>query len=173
MRSLRHSFASFVGALSRASNWLAAVIVLTAMMLMVSTDVILRYIFNSPLVGGREISGLMLMSIVFLSVAYCWTEDGHIRMTLIYGRLGFRGRSLLDVIATSTGLFFWGLLFFQSCIDISYAIRINEVGDESGLQLWPARLLLSFGLIIFCLELVVSLVKALIKIFHQDKEEER
>ena len=143
-------------------NWIALVIILTSMILLVTVDVLLRYVFNSPLTWGTEVNGWMLMAVVFMSIGYCWVQGGHIRMDLIYAHANSRGKAIMDILAAGVGLFLWGILLYQTCLDISSSIKLDEIGSESGIPLFPLRLLMALGLIAFCLQLAVSILRGFV-----------
>lgn len=154
-------FDSVVSKITESLNWFGLSILLTGMALLVTSDVIMRYVLNSPIRWATDINGILLMIIVFFSLAHCWVEGGHIRMTILYERLGMRGKAVLNVLAAGCGLFFWGLLFYQSLIDISQAKILHETTDDAGILLWPMRGMLSIGLLIFTLSLFMSFIRAL------------
>ena len=51
---------------------------------LVSVDVVLRYVFNAPLLWGNEIGALLLLLVFFASLPHCTNHGGHIRMELFY-----------------------------------------------------------------------------------------
>ena len=91
-------YLSFV---TRVINWIALVIILSLMMVLITADVCLRYVFNSPLGWGHEVNALMLVAVVFFGLAHCWVENGHIRMELLYSKMSARGKALADMLAAA------------------------------------------------------------------------
>jgi TRAP-type C4-dicarboxylate transport system permease small subunit len=151
-------------------NWFAVTIVLTLLMVLVSVNAAMRYGFNSPIAWAEDVVGLLLITLVFFSLSHCWVEGGHVRMTLIYEHLKGRGKAVLEVLAAGAGLFFWGLLFYRSLLDISSAIELHEMMDVSGIILWPLRSLLSVGLLMLNLQMVVSFIDAFTKMLRKESE---
>ena len=141
------------------SNWIALSVVLTFMMLFINYDILLRYAFNSPLEWGTELSGLILVAIVFWSIGYCYVQGGHIRVEIVLNMLGPRWRKIVERVTAGIALFFWGSLFYQTCIDIGSAIEFNEIGYSSEIKLWPFRVIMAVGLLTFCLELLFVLLR--------------
>jgi TRAP-type C4-dicarboxylate transport system permease small subunit len=162
--------ASVIGRASKILNWFGVSIVLTLLMVLVAVNAVMRYGFNLPIIWAEDVVGLMLITLVFFALSYCWVADGHVRMTLLYDRLSGRGRAVLDVLAAGVGLFFWGLLFCQSLLDILSAIKLHEILDVSGIILWPFRIVLSVGLLMLNLQFVLSLIDALTKILRKEPE---
>ncbi len=66
----------------------AAVLVLLAMMLLTSADVIARYLFNRPISGAFELTEIFLATLVFLAMPLTTATDGHIRADLLPIRTG-------------------------------------------------------------------------------------
>lgn len=61
---------------------------LIGMMLTTSVDAIGRYLFNSPLQGGYEMTSLYFMVVLcFLGIAPTYSAGGHIRLDLLRGPL--------------------------------------------------------------------------------------
>ena len=63
-----------------------------SLMLMVVTQVNARHIFNSPLVGYIDIMQMLMVPLVFLCIAYCQREGGHIRVEVFMSRVLKGGR---------------------------------------------------------------------------------
>ena len=62
----------------------AATLVLTAM---VTGGVVARRVLNAPLLFVEEVSGYLVLAIVFLGLAYTLKDGGHIRVDIVFGRL--------------------------------------------------------------------------------------
>lgn len=81
-------------------------------MLVLIQEVILRYVFNAPTIWAHETT-VFLAGIAFIyGGLYCAARDRHIRVVLIYERLGPRMRRTFDVVislicAVSSAFFAW------------------------------------------------------------------
>lgn len=162
--------ASVIGRATKILNWFGVTIVLTLLMVLVAVNVVMRYGLNLPIIWAEDVVGLMLITLIFFALSHCWIEDGHVRMTLLYDRLSGRGRAVLDVLAAGVGLFFWGVLFYQSLLDVSSAMKLHEILDVSGIILWPFRIVLSVGLLMLNLQFILSLIDALTKMLRKEPE---
>lgn len=58
-------------------------------------NVILRYVFNSPLTWGEEINVILLAWFVFLPQGGLEATDKHLRLTILTDRIGQTGRTIL------------------------------------------------------------------------------
>jgi len=88
-----------------AEDWFAnlALLVLVAISLSVCLEVITRYGFNRPLRWVDEYTEYGLLYITFLATAWNLRQGGHIRIELVYERLGPRARAWCDVLGAFLG----------------------------------------------------------------------
>src|SRR3989304_4130225 len=75
-----------------------AVIILAAMMFLMTADVILRYIFGSPLPGAYELLQFMMSIVIPFGIAYCAHEKGHITVDVLFVFLPAKGQRILDCV---------------------------------------------------------------------------
>ncbi len=126
-------------------------------------EVVSRYAFNEPTSWAFELSWMLMGVIFIMGIAYALRRDEHVRVDLIYGTYSPRRRAALDV---------FGFLLVLPCIYLAgthmalYALEAYRSGEVSGASawnpvLWPFRAALAFGLIVFLLQLIAELVRAL------------
>jgi TRAP-type C4-dicarboxylate transport system permease small subunit len=144
---------------SRWCHEFGIMLVLPAMALIITVNVVMRYFFNAPISWGEEINGLLLFLTLFLSMTYTWDQKKHIRMELVYVHLKGRWRGLSDVVTAVTGIIFFGLLGLQCIFDIGYMIRTNETGEELPFPLWPFRALAALISFVFVFKLIFYVVR--------------
>jgi TRAP-type C4-dicarboxylate transport system permease small subunit len=83
------------------------------MMVLVTFEVMMRYIWNQPPMVADEFSGYMLVALCFLAMAYTWKEKGHVRITVLSNYLSPKFAAYLRL----TNL----VLAFAFSIALSYA----------------------------------------------------
>lgn len=67
-----------------------------------------RYLFGLPLEGTTTlIVDLFFPAVVFLSLAYVAEQDGHVRVELVWGRLGPHGRRIVGFLFALLIAAFW------------------------------------------------------------------
>lgn len=152
------SLVSFFLAFSRWCHELGTLLVLPAMALIITFDVVARYFFNSPLLWGEEVNGLLLFLVLMLSMTYTWDKGRHIRMELLYVRFRGGARVFADIATGITGIVFFGFLGVQSLRDIGYMKRTNEATEVLQVQLWPFRALMALICAIFVFKLLHFLI---------------
>ena len=128
---------------------------------LVTADVVLRYVFNSPIWGSKEVNGLFLVMVFFLSLCHTWDTGKHIRVEVIYGLLKGRLKTGVDVLTSLAGMVFSGLLAFHYIVDMPFVIRTGESGEELGLPFWPVKTIIAICCTLFFLRMLIHLISSL------------
>lgn len=74
------------------------------MMLLICTDVSLRYFLNKPQAWVLDITRYCLLFATFLATAWLLRRDGHIRVDIVVNSLNSSTRALLEVICSIMGV---------------------------------------------------------------------
>jgi len=125
---------------ARAASFLFRVgvrVTMPALVVLVTVDVVLRYVFNAPLQWGRDANGLLLMMTIFCALPHAWDRGYHIRMEVFYLRLSPEHRRNVDVLASVAGVIVFGLMAVQGARFVPFMIGTGETGEDLELQLWP------------------------------------
>jgi TRAP-type mannitol/chloroaromatic compound transport system permease small subunit len=69
-----------------------------AMVLIMFTDVVMRYIFRMSFVFVQELHWHLFSFIFLVGAGYTLLHDGHVRVDIFYQRLGFKGRAWVNLI---------------------------------------------------------------------------
>ena len=80
------------------SGYLASALFITIGFI-VSYEVIMRYLFNSPTIWVNEVSRFLQIWATYLALTYSFHKKDFIRLTVIYDRLNENGKKLLDFIS--------------------------------------------------------------------------
>ncbi len=161
---------SVVESISLTLHRTVIVIFLPAMGVLITTDVILRYVFDSPFIWGTEANGLLLLIVFFGSLTYCWVAKRHIRMELIYGRFKGKLKVWADIFAGLTAMLFFGMLGIQALREVPHMIEINETGEMFLIPLWPFKVYMGLCSILFFLLLLFSNLDAFLKMCREGDE---
>ncbi|MBN2125959.1 MAG: TRAP transporter small permease [Deltaproteobacteria bacterium] len=103
--------------------WLGGVLMILAI-LMVCTDVVMRYFFSSPIGGVLQFSEYILLYIPFLAAAYVLKEDGHIKIDIILNRLSPRRQALVNTVTSALGsVVLLVLTYYGAFITLDYYRR--------------------------------------------------
>ena len=88
--------------LRRVSN--VGQIVLLVMVLFVIVDIVLRRFFNSPLAWSLEVIQVMLVVVVFFSVAHTGSRRGHVSVDLFISKLPAKSQTIIDCFTYILGI---------------------------------------------------------------------
>lgn len=139
-------------------SWVAGLTIF-AMMFLVSSDVIARYFFKSPIKGTIDFGEMMLVLVGFLGMAYTQAEKGHVRIEVLTSKLSKAKRHILEAVTSFLGAFIFGLIAFQMARKGFQIITSDEVGPVTNLLFIPHAPFIfigSLGCLLFCLRLVLD-----------------
>ena len=80
------------------SGYLASALFI-AIGFIISYEVIMRYLFNSPTIWVNEVSRFLQIWATYLALTYSFHKQDFIRITVIYDRLNQTGKKILDFIS--------------------------------------------------------------------------
>lgn len=147
--------------LSEAGGYVAGAVAVLLTVL-VAASVIARRLLNAPLLITEEVSGYMVVAIVFLGLAYTMKAEGHIRADIILSHVPVRVRAVLEILATVIAFGFAGLLLAGSWRLVAEFYTQGSLSFRY-LQtpLWIPGSLLVIGAALLSLQLVAQLLKRL------------
>jgi TRAP-type mannitol/chloroaromatic compound transport system permease small subunit len=67
------------------------------LVLVVFVDVVMRYLFNTSFVFTQELEWHIFGFIFLMGAGYTLLHDGHVRVDIIYQRLGFKARAWVNL----------------------------------------------------------------------------
>ena len=67
------------------------------LVLVVFVDVVMRYLFNTSYVFTQELEWHLFGFIFLIGAGYTLLHDGHVRVDIIYQRLGLKGRGWINL----------------------------------------------------------------------------
>lgn len=95
-------------------------------MIIMSTEVVMRYFFNRPLGWAVELSTYLLVYICFLAAPYVLLQNKHVMMDIVYAKLPVNTRCWLDLISSI-------LMIFVSSIITWYSYKVTMDLFQSGM----------------------------------------
>lgn len=75
-------------------------------------ELVMRQVFGQPTIWTNEITSYLLVWFGLLGIVYAYDQNTHVRVDLVYNRLGAKGKSLCDLLESCFSLGFMTLLFF-------------------------------------------------------------
>jgi TRAP-type C4-dicarboxylate transport system permease small subunit len=123
--------------LSRQLFRLGIYVMLPALVVLVTADVVLRYVFDAPLQWARDVNGLFLLMSIAAALPHAWDRAYHIRMDVAYERFPPGLKRSVDVLSAFAGVVFFGLMAFQAAAYVPFMVRTGETGEDLLWPLWP------------------------------------
>lgn len=141
----------------RIMGWL-----MLALVLLVTIDVIARYVFNFGMVIVQE-SEWWLFSMIFLSCAgYTFLYEEHVRVDIIYSRLNKKWKNIVDLTCSFLFLFpMCVLLVWTSLWFIRDSWIVGEVSPDPGgyCCYYVLKSFIPFGFLLLSLQGIVTVYK--------------
>ena len=69
-----------------------------ALVLVIFVDVVMRYLFNTSYVFTQELEWHLFGFIFLIGAGFTLLHDGHVRVDIIYQRLGFKGQAWINLM---------------------------------------------------------------------------
>lgn len=130
---------------------------MTAMMLLVTGDVLGRYLFNRPIHGTTEITEFMMVGLLYFTLAHTQALKAHIRVDMLVSLFSPRARLICEEITYFLGFILLALITWQSLVSAIQAWKIGETTFGLILfPLFPAKVLIPIGCFIVCLRLILD-----------------
>lgn len=141
----------------KAFNGLAAAII-AFMMFLTTLDVILRYIFNSPLPGVYTLCEMLMVGAVYPAVAYVQQVKGHVRVDILIDRIKGRPRVAFELATLWIAFVSFAILTWQSG-RLAWDAWVTGDHDMGLIEYpyWPAKAMMTLGVALLVLRLITDI----------------
>lgn len=130
-----------------------------AMMLLITFDVVYRFVFARSTLMAEEFGGFLLLIVTFLPVADLMRRGGHIVVDIAIRRVPDAPAAWLRLITYLLGLLYVTIVLWQAVV---YQTQVTTLDRKSLVLLFPFRYVQPFmivGLALLWLVLVVLIVR--------------
>ena len=120
-------------------------LVLFLMMLLTTADVIGRYLFNKPVQGTFELTEIMLVTIVFSSMAFCQFSKGHISVDILVRHFPQKTQRIIDTfnyLATLVVLILISWMSFKNGVEVMNSKDMTMILE---IPIYPFVFIVSLG----------------------------
>lgn len=161
MKGFREKFGAVADNYSAGLKYVMLVgsIAIILLMLYTSGDVMGRYLLNSPLPASFELSTILLVVIVYFSLASVQASRGHLRLEFLCRRFTLRGQAGVLILSSLIGLFLFTIIAWQGW---QWALRAWQMGEHYEgiwrIPYFPSRLILTIGAFLLCIQYGIELV---------------
>jgi TRAP-type mannitol/chloroaromatic compound transport system permease small subunit len=160
--TIKMVFQKIESIITRVGDWAILVSGLMTIVMALSSTyaVVRRYIFNSPEPYSYEISTIFLCVGCVLTFASLQRHKRHLRVDFIANYLPSRVQVfLLDILGPLIGLFFVGIILWQSWQGAVYSFSVNELSSSIWQEpVWPVRFIIPICMFWLILVLICQLV---------------
>lgn len=137
-----------------------AAIVMFAVMIIVSADVFMRYVFNSPFSWAYDLISLYLMAAVFfLVLSHAYIAGAHVSVDILQQKLHAKPFRATEVITTAASFVIFVLIAW---VGWQRVVDSFEQGDVLAGAIpwptWPALALVPFGCGLLAIRLAINFV---------------
>lgn len=149
--------AHFIKIANSFSRWICwvSVAALLGMMLLTSSDVVLRYI-GYPIKGTFDVVGLLGTIVVALPLAYTQLMGRHIATELMASRGSKVVQTINNSIVCLLGVGVYALIAWQCSLLGTKVWRIGRVSDTIEIPLFPFVYVVAIGCALNCLILLID-----------------
>lgn len=156
-----HKVYSVVYQIGKVLSIISAAIII-AMMLLIVANISFR-LFGEVVQGTYEIVKLLIVIAAALAVGYTAITKGHVEIMVLITRFSQRVQTIFKAITLFISIAFLVVLMWGNVWTISQKMQINEVSDVLKIPFLPFRIIMVFGLMFFCLVLIMDLCKIIRK----------
>jgi TRAP-type mannitol/chloroaromatic compound transport system permease small subunit len=135
--------------IGRAASWLTLAIVV-----LMASNVLLRYAFSIGSVWSQELEWHLLAPLVLLGMTYALQQGEHVRVDIFYARYPARAKAAIDLLAGVLALVIALLVMRYSIAYVQQAYAINEISSDPGglTHRWVLKALIPLGFALFALQ---------------------
>ena len=119
---------NYYNKLVKYSGYLASALFI-AIGFIVSYEVIMRYLFNSPTIWVNEVSRFLQIWATYLALTYSFHKNDFIRITVIYDRLNDKGKKILDFISFIFILIFSSFVVYYGWLIAYDSLKVGRTSS--------------------------------------------
>lgn len=138
-----------------------ASIAIFVIMILITADVLSRLLLNKPFVGTAEIVSSIIIIVCFMEIPYVAVKGAHVRTTMLYDKVGAKGKLVIDILAAVLGILVYAFIIKASWGNLLHAVSIGEaeIAGSFHVTTVPGRLAIVFGSAMMILEFVDQIMK--------------
>ncbi len=142
------------------------------MMVFITADVVGRTFFNTSIKGTYEIVEVAMGTSVFTVLAYTEAMHGHVHVTLIIGRFPAKVRIFFYALTSLLTTVLIGVAAYAAIKQVGISAASNQITAVMKIPYAYLYSMLAASMIVFCITLAYSSVKAVAAIFNAEVQAE-
>lgn len=150
-----------VDLVGRAASWLALVIVVV-----MATNVVLRYLFSYGSVWAQELEWHLLAPLILFGIPYALLKGEHVRVDVLYAKFSARNQLRVEAASQLLGILIAAAFVWLSLGYVQQAWAIGEQSpDPGGLPYrWALKALIPAGFTLLLLQSLATLLGVVAKL---------
>lgn len=162
MTSLLCKMRRMLDALYTFAGGLAAVCLFALLLVIVAQMVARAASINFP--GSTDYAGYLMAASSFLAFAYTLNRGGHVRVSLLIGRLTGSARYAAEVLCHVLALIMTTILAWYAVAMVYWSYELNDVSQgQDASPLWIVQSPLAIGAVILAICFLDNLVSLLVR----------
>jgi TRAP-type C4-dicarboxylate transport system permease small subunit len=150
MNTLITKFVKFLG--------MIGMLAVLALMAIMTLDVILRYVFNRPLLSAYVLTEYLMVIFTYSAIAYAELREDHVSVTLLFSKFSVSTQAVLNICNRLIMLLFTILIAKQALMRTIDSIQVGRTAiGPVAIPQAPAESSVFIGCIALCLLLIVKI----------------
>ena len=144
-----------VDLVGRAASWLAHVIVVV-----MATNVVLRYLFSFGSVWAQELEWHLLAPLILFGIPYALLKGDHVRVDVLFAKFTEKNQLRVEVVSQVLGILIAAAFVWLSLQYVQQSFVIDEKSaDPGGLPYrWALKALIPAGFVLLALQSFATLL---------------
>jgi len=138
----------------------AASILIVILVLLILSEIFLRYFFDKSTMIADEYSGYLYLASIFLGLAYTFEKNAHIRINIITSKLSKKSNKYIDIftsIITNMVLLF---ILYRTVLFTYDSYEMEMLSENvSETPLYFTQLVMPLGIVLFILTVLIFTIK--------------
>jgi C4-dicarboxylate transporter, DctQ subunit len=130
-----------------------------AMGLILTYEVLVRYLFSAPTIWVQETSIYLYMWTMLAAASYTLQKRKHVHVDLLVDRLPARPKAVLEALTSAVGTLFCGIVSVQAYQMIEATVRFGKVSATPlRVPMWIPQSALLMGFVLLTFQFAFSLL---------------
>lgn len=137
--------------------------VLVGMVLLTSTDIILRRFFNSPFPFTFEVTEYLLVIVAWCYIAFATAKGRHVSVDTLTARFPTKSRNVTLVIGDFITVILFGLIAWQNVLQGMNVYNVKTTSAILHIPKFPFQYWVAFGAALACIMFLSKILNSLLK----------
>ncbi|MGE4280400.1 MAG: TRAP transporter small permease subunit [Magnetospirillum sp.] len=137
-----------------------------ALVLVMATNVLLRYVFTTGAVWAQELEWHLMSPIILLGMSYAIQQEGHVRVDFVFAKFPHWLKALVDALTHALVLAMAVIIVWLSLDYVGQSFSVGEGSpDPGGLPFrWILKSFIPVGFSLLAIQALAGTLRALISL---------